>query len=119
MPPETVTTVSALSVPSADRTIIASTIELPRSRWRAVVELRCTSPPHGISSKLGIIRATAQNEWACGEVATPARSISLRNAVALELDQPTAAYPAALRQVGERGAQRELVTIPDVRDIRP
>src|SRR5262245_27077198 len=115
MPPSTVTTVSALSVPSADSTIIASTIEFPRSRSRAglvagLVGSRCTSPPHRISSKLGIIRPTAEAGWVCGEVATRARA-SARGAVDVELDEPTAAYIAARGEIDERFAQRQLLSV--------
>src|SRR4029079_7062184 len=117
MPPSTVTTVSALSVPSADSTIIASTIEFPRSRSRAgLVESGCTSPPHRISSRLGIIRPTAEAGWVCGEVATRGRA-SARGAVGVELDQPTAAYIAARREIDERFAQRQVLSVLGVGGI--
>src|SRR6185503_1078931 len=120
MPPSTVTTVSALSVPSADRTIIASTIEFPRSLCRAgLVELRCTSPPHGISSKLGIIRPTAERGWACGEVATRSSVDVHSRAVDIELDQPTVAYIAARCELDERFAQAQLLSVLRVRHITP
>src|SRR5256885_8435582 len=74
------------------------------------------NPPRRISSRLGTLRVTAQSGWACSEVATPASvavhaARSDRASVRVELDEPTAAYIAAHGEIGERFAQRELLSI--------
>src|SRR5690349_23322540 len=81
------------------------------------------NPPQRISSKLGSLRVTAQSGWASGEVATRASVDVHGAAVGVELDEPTATYIAAPREIDERFAQRALLCLLDIRltraDVRP